>query len=88
MFTALAVLVYLLAIGIPVYILHRFGSAGWHWHALSVIAAVVVGVIPAPAGWQSPGFDLALGFVLVLMLVWGIGGFAAHPHERHRARHA
>jgi hypothetical protein len=88
MFTALAVLAYLLAIGIPVYILYRFGSAGWYWHALAVVAAIALGMVPTPMRWQAPIFDMALGFGLVAMLVWGIGGFMAHPHGQHREKHA
>ena len=38
MFGMLAVLVYLLAMGIPIYPLYRYQSQAWYWHALSVLA--------------------------------------------------
>ena len=86
--TGLAVLVYFLAIGIPVYLLYRFHSQAWYWHLLAIAAALGLGFVPTPSEWKSAGFDLAFGFCFILLIVWGIGGLVVyHPHEKH-AKHA
>jgi hypothetical protein len=74
MFPILAVLVYLLAIGIPIFLLYWFRSQTWYWHLLSVVAALGLGMTPTPSGWNGAGFDLVFGFLFVLLLVWGVGG--------------
>ena len=65
MFAMLAVLVYLLAMGIPIYLLYRFQSQAWYWHTLSVLAAAGLGFIPIPLEFQKPQFDLLFGFVFI-----------------------
>jgi len=89
MFTMLAILVYLVAIGVPLYLLYRFGSKGWYWHVLAIAAAVALGFVPTPPEWKSPTADLAFGFVLTFLLLWGAGGLVVHrPHIRAREKHA
>ena len=86
MFGMLAVLVYLLAMGLPIYLLYQFHSQAWYWHTLSVLAAVALGFIPMPIGLQKPGFDLLFGFVFIVLMIWGAGGlilFRPHHHEKH-----
>ena len=89
MFTMLAVLVYLLAIAIPIYLLYRFGSESWYWHALSIAAALALGIVPTPPGWKGAGVDLLFGFALTLLLLWGVGGLVVfRPHVHTREKHA
>ena len=90
MFGMLAVLVYLLAMGIPIYLLYRFQSQAWYWHTLSVLAAIGLGFLPIPFALQKPGFDLLFGFVFIVLMIWGAGGLIlfrthhhAHDHEKH-----
>jgi len=85
MFSMLAILIYLAAMAIPAWLLYHFGSEPWYWHALAVCAAVVAGFMPLPPQFSSAGYDLAIGFAFVFLLVWGIGGlFMIHPHrEKH-----
>ena len=81
----LAVLVYILAIGIPVFLLYRFRSGAWYWHLLAIVGALALGFVPTPAELKSSTFDLAFGGVFIFLMVWGIGGlivFRPH-HERH-----
>lgn len=85
MFSVLAVLVYLAAMGLPIYLLHQFHSQAWYWHALAVIAGVALGAVPIPVGMQTPGYDLAFGFLFIVFMIWGAGGlimFRTH-HEEH-----
>jgi hypothetical protein len=65
-----------------------FIRAKWYWHALSVVGALAVGLAPPSEAWQPP--DLLVGFVFVLLFVWGIGGplmktFHPHSHLEHHA---
>jgi hypothetical protein len=82
---SMAVLVYLLAIVIPVYLLHHFQSQAWYWHLLAVLAALAIGLSPTPPEWKTAGLDMAFGFMIVMLLVWGLGGLMLwHPHrEKH-----
>ncbi len=83
--TLLVVLVYLLAVGIPIYILYLFRSQAWYWHALAIVAALALGFVPTPPSLKSSAFDLVFGAVFLLLLIWGVGGLLVfRPHwERH-----
>jgi hypothetical protein len=86
MFGMSAVLVYLLAMGIPLLLLYRFHPVAWYWHSLAVVAAMTLGFIPMPSQMQNPVFDLAFGFVFIALLIWGVCGlllFHAHRDEKH-----
>jgi hypothetical protein len=89
MFGMLAVLVYLLAMGIPIYLLSRFHSQSWYWHTLSVLAAIGLGFTPIPIEFQKPEFDLLVGFVFIVLMIWGAGGLILfRPHHAHHQKHA
>jgi hypothetical protein len=89
MFPLLAILVYLIAIGIPTGLLYRFGTRSWYWHFLSFAAAVGLGFIPIPAAFHGPGCDLVFGSVFIVLAVWGAGGLIFYPSRRHdHRRHA
>jgi hypothetical protein len=86
MFNMLAVLVYLLAMGIPIYLLCRFHPQAWYWHSLSILAAIALGFTPLPMELQKPEFDLFFGFTFIAMMIWGAGGlilFRPHHHTHH-----
>ena len=88
MYTMLAVVAYLAALAIALLLLSHFGSAHWSWHVLIILAALGLGLMPAPDSFHGPGADLALGFVFILLMTWGIGGlFAFRRHDRSH-RHA
>jgi len=61
-------------------VLLYFYRVGWYWHALSVIAAFVIGLMPPLEAWQPP--DLLVGFFFVFLFVWGFG--APFFRARHR----
>ena len=89
MFSIVAVLVYLLALVLPAFLLYCYGTMRWYWHLLTVAAAVGIGMIPMRPEWNRPEVDLAFGFVVIFLLVWGIGGLVIfHPHRPHHAKHA
>ena len=85
MFSLLAVLVYLVALGLPIYLLLQFHSQAWYWHALAVVAALALGLVPMPTWLQASASDLLMGFVFIVLMIWGAGGlimFRTH-HEKH-----
>ena len=87
----LAILVYLAAIGIPIWLLYRFGTQSWYWHCIALAAGIGLGFVSIPASFQGPPFDLAFGFVFINLLIWGAGGiiFIHSPaHNGHHAKHA
>ncbi len=88
MFTMWAVLVYVSAVGIPLYLLHTFHSQEWYWHVLAVCASIGIGIAPIPINYQSAGFDLLLGFLFVSFLFWGAGGLISYHPAGHHHRHA
>jgi len=86
-----AVLVYLLAMGLPIYLLHRFQPQAWYWHTLATVAAMALGFVPIPYSLQRPEFDLVFGFFFIVAIVWGAGGlilYRPHPHPPHHEKHA
>lgn len=87
MSSALVVLVYLVALGVPVYLLYQFRAQAWYWHLLCIGAALALGFVPTPPEWKTQVFDLIFGFTFILLMVWGIGGLVLfpvhHDHERH-----
>ncbi len=81
MSTIWVVLVYAVALAVALFILFRFRSLAWYWHLLAVIAALGLGLMTPPPGWQGPIVDLTLGGVFLLLVVWGVGGFMLrHKH--------
>jgi hypothetical protein len=84
MFGMLAVLDYLAALAIPVFLIRHFGAAHWFWHLVSIGAALTLGLMPLPI--KGTGVDLAIGFVFIFLMTWGIGGLL--PLPGHRERHA
>ncbi|HWQ54951.1 MAG TPA: hypothetical protein VN442_14795 [Bryobacteraceae bacterium] len=87
MITILVLLVYAFALGLPLWLLYHFKAQAWYWHVLSLAAALGLGFMPTPAGWQGPAYDLLFGGTFVLLTVWGIGGIAMYgthvPHRKH-----
>jgi hypothetical protein len=83
---AMAFLAFLLAFGIPVYLLYHFHSQSWFWHVLAIVAALSLGFVQTPPEWKSKTFDLLFGSTFVFLLVWGVGGLLPvfhHHHEKH-----
>ena len=77
-------LTYVSAVVVALALLYAF-HARWYWHALSVLAALALGLTPPPEGWQPP--DLLVGSVFVFLLVWGIGAPLFRAHHRDSELH-
>ena len=84
MFIMLAVLVYLAAMGVPLWLLHRYGSQTWFWHALAIAAGLVLGLLPTPIAMKGAAMDLLFGFTFLFLMVWGIGGIVVYRPHLHK----
>jgi hypothetical protein len=84
MFSTLAVLVYLAAFGLPSFLLYRYRSTAWYWHALAIVAALGMGFVQTPPEWKSPAFDLIFGGVFMFLVTWGFGGLITFRSHRHK----
>ena len=75
---------YCAAVALAVLLLYEFEPTRWYWHVFSVMLAIGIGLAPVPAEWSKPGFDLLVGFVFVLFLLWGVGAPLFRTfHRRH-----
>ena len=72
---------------LSLYLLWRFGVKSWWWHALSVALAFALGWARLPAFFDTPEMTLAVGWVFIVLLLWGIAAplVAAVTHHPGRA---
>jgi hypothetical protein len=80
------VLAYGVALALALFLLYWYGSMAWYWHVLSAAVALGLGLVPPPVAWQGPTFDLMLGSVFILLIVWGVGGVLIHGTGHHHPR--
>jgi len=84
MSTIVVCVVYGLSAGLALLLLYLF-HARWYWHVLSVLAALAVGFSPPLGAWNGPSRDLVYGFVILFLVVWGLGEPFFHRFHRHAA---
>lgn len=49
-----------------------FRAKSWYWHVLSILAALVVGLVPIPPQLNTPQGSLIIGSVFTFLLLWGV----------------
>ncbi len=86
MHTALAGLIFLLAVCLPVILLRCYRSVAWPWHVLAVIVAVAIGFAPATALLNSLWGTFLYGFAVLSLLIWGVGGLIMRARRREPVR--
>jgi hypothetical protein len=89
--TAVVMAVYGGAVVLAVLLLFLFRAHAWYWHALSVVAAIAIGLAPIPASLRSTSGDLIIGAVVLFLFIWGVlaPAFGDHHKPRHGApKHA
>jgi hypothetical protein len=84
--TWVVALAYLVAVALACGLLYWFGARSWYWHVLSVVAALAIGLAPVPEQFRGPSADVTIGFVFLLLLIWGAG--APFVHRTHHEKHA
>lgn len=77
---------YLISVALACGLLYWFGARAWYWHVLSVLAAMALGLSPVPQQVRGPVADVSIGFVFLLLLIWGAG--APFVHRAHEEKHA
>ena len=78
-------MIYACAAALALALLYFF-EANWPWHVLSVVSALVIGLlppdaIPVPAAWGATR-DMIIGFVFVFLMTWGLGAPLFRRHHR------
>jgi len=63
-------------------LLYLSGPRRWYWHLLSVLLALVIGLVPLPKSLNTPQGSLWIGVVFVFLFLWG----AAAPFFLSRRR--
>jgi hypothetical protein len=72
------------------FLLWYFGVKSWWWHALSVAAALTLGLVRLPTFFDTPEMTLAVGWFFIFLLFWGLGAALlgiAHTPQRWIRRH-
>ena len=83
MSTLVVFAVYGCSAGLALLLLYLFRRRAWYWHVMSVLLAMVIGLIPGPEAWQSPATDLTVGAIFVFLFLWGIcaPAFGKRPEQ-------
>ena len=66
-------LVYALASAAALFLVWRFSHIRWYWHALAVVSAVALGFMPPMRGDATAVYDMVIGTLFLVLIVWGIG---------------
>jgi hypothetical protein len=66
------ILAYGFAALLALALLYLSGPKAWFWHVLSGAAALAIGLMPIPPGWNTPQTGLIVGFCFVFLLVWAV----------------
>ena len=70
---SMVALAYGLAFAVAIFLLWRFSHIQWYWHALAVVAAIGLGLMPPIKVDATAVYDMVIGVVFLLLVVWGIG---------------
>ncbi len=44
----------------------------WYWHILSILVALVIGLVPIPEQLNTPQGSLYIGFAFTFLFLWGL----------------
>ena len=75
---------------LSLYLLWHFGAKHWYWHALSIAAALAVGLTPMPDILSNPSLTLLVGWLFTVLFLWGAGAPVLIAYRRltsHAAGH-
>jgi len=70
---SMVALAYAAAFAAAIYLLWRFSNIKWYWHLLAVIAAVGLGIMPPVQVSATAVYDMVIGALFLLLIVWGLG---------------
>jgi len=72
MSTTWVILTYGSAAVLALLLLFFARAKAWYWHILSILAALVIGLVPIPPRFNSFQATLVVGFVFTFLILWGI----------------
>lgn len=79
------------AAAVALLLLWYLGVKHWWWHAGSVVLAIGIGSIPLTEPFNQPAWTLAIGWVFVFLMMWGVAApvvaAVRHPGWLHLRRH-
>ncbi|HEY3442691.1 MAG TPA: hypothetical protein VGK29_18160 [Paludibaculum sp.] len=70
---SMVALAYTAAFAAAIFLLWRFSNIKWYWHLLAVVAAIGLGLMPPLPVPITAVYDMIIGVVFLLLVVWGIG---------------
>ena len=88
MSSLIVVAVYLGALAIAILLLFELRNLAWYWHAASVAVALAIGVMPPLEHFVGPAYDLAVGAIFIVLMVWGLGAPLFHHSPDHAHAHS
>ncbi len=84
MFTALAGLLYLVALLLPIYLIYRFRPMIWPLHVLALAAAAGIGLAPGTDLLNTVAGTYLYGVTFTFLIVWGFGGLLGYRLRKSR----
>ena len=87
MTATLAFVTYAASMGLAFILLAYFHARPWYIHTASLLFAFGIGLMPPPAGWGGPVYDLSVGAAFTFLFVYGAAAplFRTHHHRQHDA---
>ena len=71
--SSMVALTYGAAFAVAIFLLWRFSNIKWYWHVLAVVAAIGLGLMPPLKVDSAAMYDMVIGVVFLVLVVWGIG---------------
>jgi hypothetical protein len=71
MSATLAFVTYAASMGLALILLGVFHARPWYVHSASVLLALGIGLVPPPAGWGGPVYDLSVGALFSFFFIYG-----------------
>ena len=70
---------------LAMYLLWHFGTTRWFWHVAAIAAAFTIGMIPLTGPFSTAEGTVAVGWLFLLLFLWGAAAplFRTHHHHRH-----
>jgi len=57
---------------LALFLLYVSGPKRWYWHVLSLLVALVIGLVPIPKSLNTPQGSLWIGGVFTFLFLWGL----------------
>jgi hypothetical protein len=65
-------MVYGCAAALAFVLLYFARAKSWYWHVISVLLALVIGLVPIPPRFNNSQTTLVIGFFFTFLMLWGV----------------